>query len=196
MIGFLQSAPHSPAAQQLFDEDISDVGYVMNVSRLWSYQPESLTALFDLSRSITAGRFDLRQRAILVSTCAAATGDSYCALAWGTRLAARAGAETAANVIAGDDAGLTAAEQAMAAWARTIVRRSSETTTADLGALRDAGFSDDEIFAMTAFVAVRLAIMVVNDALGLHPDVELHDAAPTAVQHAVTFGRPAVVKQS
>lgn len=190
MNGYLQPAPVSATAQRLFDEDLADVGYVMNVSRLWAYQPELLSALFDLGRSATAGRFDLRQRAILVSACAAATGDSYCALAWGTRLAARAGADTAAGVLAGDDTGLAAAEQAMAAWARTVVRRSAETTPADLDALRAADFTDEDIFAMTVFVAIRLAIMMVNDALGLPPDSELHDAAPNAVQDAVTFGRP------
>lgn len=196
MIGYLQAAPVSAAAQRLFDEDVADEGYVMNASRLWAYQPELLTALFDLGRSATAGRFSLRQRAILVSACAAAAGDSYCALAWGTRLAAKAGADTAAGVLAGDDAGLTPAEQAMAAWARTVVRRSSETTPADLDALRAADVTDEDIFAMTAFVAIRLAVMVVNDALGLPPDAELHSAAPRAVQDAVTFGRPAVLVTS
>lgn len=191
MIGFLQPAPISAAAQRLFDEDVTDVGYVMNASRLWAYQPEALTALFDLARS-AAGRFAIRQRAILVSACAAAAGDSYCALAWGARLAARAGADTAAGVLAGDDTGLTVPEQAMAAWARTLGRRSGETTPADLDALRAAGFTDEDIFAMTAFVGIRLAIMVINDALGLPPDAELRDAAPGAVRDAVTFGRPVV----
>ena len=196
MIGYLQPAPVSAAAQRLFDGNLADEGYVTNVSRLWAYQPELLPSLFDLGRSATAGRFDIRQRAILVSACAAAAGDSYCALAWGTRLAVRAGADTAAGVLTGDDSGLTAAEQAMAAWARTVVRRSSETTPADLDALRAAGFTDEDIFAMTAFVGIRLAIMVVNDALGVPPDAQLHDAAPSAVQDAVTYGRPVLVTPS
>jgi alkylhydroperoxidase family enzyme len=196
VIGYLSSAPVSAAAQRLFDEDVADVGYVMNVSRLWAYQPELLAALFDLGRTATADRFDMRQRAILVSACAAAAGDSYCALAWGARLAARAGADTAAGVLAGDDTGLTAAEQAMAAWTRTVVRGAGETTPADLDALHAAGFTDEDIFAMTAFVGIRLAIMVVNDALGLPPDAELHDGAPRAVRDAVTFGRPAVLVTS
>jgi uncharacterized protein YciW len=131
-----------------------------------------------------------------VAACAAAAGDSYCSLAWGGRLAAKAGAETAAGVLAGDDSGLTAAEQAMAAWARTVVRRPTETTPADLDALRAAGFSDDDIFAMTAFVAVRLAILTVNDALGSLPDAQLHTGAPPAVRDAVTFGRPPSTRES
>jgi alkylhydroperoxidase family enzyme len=189
VIGYLQPAPVSAAAQKLFDEDVAETGYILNVSRLWAYRPDLLAALFDLGRSAAAARFDIRQRAILVSASAAAVGDSYCALAWGTRLAVRAGADTAAGVLAGDDAGLTAAEQAMAAWARTVARRSSETTPADLDALRAAGFTDEDIFTMTTFVAVRLAIMIVNDALGVPPDSQLRDAAPSAIQDAVTFGR-------
>src|SRR6185437_16666453 len=99
MIGFLKQAPPSAAVETLFAEDVDELGYVMNVSRLWAYQPESLTGLFDLARAVTAGRFDLRQRAVLVAACAAAAGDSYCSLAWGVRLAATAGEETAAGVL-------------------------------------------------------------------------------------------------
>jgi alkylhydroperoxidase family enzyme len=196
VIGHLKQAPVSAAAQRLFDEDLADEGYVMNVSRLWAYQPDVLSALFDLARTATAGRFDIRQRAVLVSASAGAVGDAYFALAWGNRLAARAGADTAAGVINGDDSGLTAAEQAMAAWARTVVRRPGETTPADLDALRAAGASDEDIFAMTVFVGIRIAVMVINDALGVPPDAELRDAVPGAVRDAVTFGRPVGVVTS
>ena len=36
-------------------------------------------------------------------------------------------------------------------------------------ALRDAGFDDAQIFAITVFVAARLAFSTVNDALGARP---------------------------
>ena len=37
--GFL-SAPHGSAAvQHLYDEDVDEVGYVMNQTRLWAHQP-------------------------------------------------------------------------------------------------------------------------------------------------------------
>jgi len=190
-IGFLGVPDHTPAAQGLFDEDVSDLGYVMNVSRLWAYQPSTFNGLFALIRETTsAHRLDVRQRGILVAACASTLGDSYCSLAWGGKLAAAADAQTASAVIRGDDHGLTGGEAAMAGWARKVARDPNGTRGTDVQALRDVGYSDAEIFAITIFVALRVAFSTVNDALGARPDAELCSSAPGAVLDAVTFGRP------
>lgn len=78
----------------------------------------------------------------------------------------------------------------MARWARKLARDPNQTTEADVQELRDIGISDDKIFAMTAFVALRIALSIVNDALGVPPDSEYRAHAPAAVLNAVTFGRP------
>jgi hypothetical protein len=57
-------------------------------------------------------------------------------------------------------------------------------------ALRDAGFDDAQIFAITTFVALRLAFSTINDTLGARPDRQLRSATPEPVRSAVTFGRP------
>ncbi|MBA3292528.1 MAG: hypothetical protein H0T40_02035, partial [Geodermatophilaceae bacterium] len=49
-IGFLGVPELSLQGQRLFDDDIAEVGYVMNASRLWAYQPGTLNGLFDLMR--------------------------------------------------------------------------------------------------------------------------------------------------
>jgi hypothetical protein len=56
--------------------------------------------------------------------------------------------------------------------------------------LRDAGFSEADIFTMTAYVALCVALSTVNDALGASPDAEYRTLAPAPVRDAVTFGRP------
>ena len=38
----------SGAARVLFDEDLTEVGFVMNTSRLWACQPEASRNLFGL----------------------------------------------------------------------------------------------------------------------------------------------------
>jgi uncharacterized peroxidase-related enzyme len=190
-IGFLGVPEPTAEAQQSFDEDIAELGYVMNVTRLWAYQPATMTGLFNLLRQANAGdRLSLRQRIILVAACASAFGDSYCSLVWGTKLAAASHAQTAAGVLRGIDDGLSSSEQAMARWARTVARDPSHTTAENVQALRDAGFSDSQIFTITVFVALRLAFATVNDALGLPPDTALRSTAPGVVLGAVTFGRP------
>ncbi|WP_239161344.1 carboxymuconolactone decarboxylase family protein [Acrocarpospora phusangensis] len=177
-------------AKRIFDEDVEDLGYVMNVSRLWAYQPKAVKLFFGLFREVSVPHgLDDRQRAILVVACASAFGDSYCSLVWGTRLAAAAGEEVASGVLTGSDTGLTGEERAMARWARKVARDPTRTTQADVRELRDAGISDERIFAMTAFVALRIAFATVNDALGVPPDSAYRTRAPEAVLSAVTFGR-------
>jgi alkylhydroperoxidase family enzyme len=101
-----------------------------------------------------------------------------------------ADADTASGVLRGEDDSLTSSEQAMASWARKVARNPNHTSAADVQALRDAGHGDPQIFAITTFVALRIALSTVNDALGVSPDATFRSPAPQAVLDAVTFGRP------
>ena len=96
----------------------------------------------------------------------------------------------AERVLRGDDAALDGTERALARWARQLARDPNSTTAADVQALRAAGFDDAQIFAISVFVALRIAFSTVNDALGAQPDQQLASDAPAAVRDAVTFGRP------
>ncbi|MFF4625514.1 carboxymuconolactone decarboxylase family protein [Nonomuraea jabiensis] len=191
MSGFLQPPEVTSEVRRLFDEDLAELGYIMNLTRLWAYQPDTLKGLFDLVRqTVEAGGLDLRTRGILVTACASAFGDSYCSLAWGCKLAESADARTAAGVLRGDDDRLTPDERALAQWARKVARDPNGIGQADVRALREAGFNDGQIFAITTFVALRIAFSTVNDALGARPDAALRSTAPQPVLEAVTFGRP------
>ena len=141
----------------------------------WAFAPSGLT---------------FRQRGILVTAAASALGDSYCSLAWGGKLGNASDAAVAAGVLTGSDAGLTDQEKAMAAWARKVARDPNATTPADIQALRDSGLDDGQIFAITAFVALRLAFSAINDSLGAQPDAQLALSLPREVREAVTYGRP------
>src|SRR5262245_12384912 len=190
-IGFLAVPEMTADVQTMFDEDTAELGYVMNVSRLWAYQPATVAGLFTLLVQVNSGeRLSLRQRSILVTACASAFGDSYCALAWGSKLAKASDAQTAARVVEGVDDGLSTSERAMAAWARKVARDPNGTTAADVQELRDTGFSESQIFTITVFVSLRLAFSTVNDALGVRPDAALRSTAPAMVRDAVRFGRP------
>jgi alkylhydroperoxidase family enzyme len=126
---------------------------------------------------------------VLVAAAASARQDSYCSFAWGSKLAAAADAGLAASVLRGDNRGLTDSDNALAGWARKVVEDPNSSTDGDIQALRDAGFDDQQIFAMTAFVALRLAFSTINDALGAVPDDQLRRAAPPEVVAAVDYGR-------
>ena len=189
--GFLGVPAASAEVQHLYDDDLDQVGYVMNVSKLWAHQPPTHDGLFDLiGQAGHAGSLTLRQRGVLVAACASALGDAYCSLAWGQKLAAEAGADLAADVLRGDDGRLDPSEQTLARWARQVTRDPNATDAGDVHALRDAGYDDAQILAITVFVALRLAFSTVNDALGARPDHALGESVPGPVREAVTFGRP------
>jgi uncharacterized peroxidase-related enzyme len=189
---FLGPPPRTPQARALFDEDEADSGYVWNVTRLWAYQPDTVQRLFQLmSEAFQPSGLTFRQRGILVTAAASTLGDSYCSLAWGGKLAAATHPDIAAAVLSGSDEGLSAAEKAMADWARKTVKDPNATSAADVQVLREAGLQDEQIFAITVFVALRLAFSTVNDALGAQPDPQLVDNLPPGVVDAVGYGRPA-----
>ena len=188
---FLSEPPESEARDASYAEDLESDGYVGNNTRLWAWRPE-------ISRSFMELRTDLRKEsalterewAVLVVSTVATLGDSYCSLAWGPRLAELTDDETAARVLAGQSAtGLSKRETALSEWARRVVRDPNGTSQADVARLRDAELGDREIFEATAFIAFRLALALVNDALGAAPDKQLADAAPAQVRAAITFGR-------
>jgi uncharacterized peroxidase-related enzyme len=189
-IGFLAAQTPDTEAERLFNEDIDELGYVMNVSKLWAYQPLTLRHLFDLmGETYSIDGLTFRQRGILVTACASTLGDSYCSLAWGTKLASRSDAETAAGVLRGVDDRLSPQEQAMAQWARKVARDPNRIAPEDVQAMRDAGYSDAQVFGITVYVALRMAFSTVNDALGARPDSALRSSAPTMVLDAVDYGR-------
>ena len=189
--GFLAVPELSADVERIYDVDVEQFGFVMNLSRMWAHQPAIHDGLFDLmGQAVSAGSLTFRQRGILVVACASTLGDSYCSLAWGKKLSGAAGAGLAASVLRGDDDGLDATEQALARWARKITHDPSSTEAHDIQALRDAGYDDAQIVAVTAYVALRIAFATVNDALGAQPDHELREATPAPVRDAVTYGRP------
>jgi uncharacterized peroxidase-related enzyme len=182
--------PTSEEAQAMFDEDIDDFGFVMNVSRLWAYQSETASHLFDvMSEAFKPSGLDFRHRGLLVLATASTLGDSYCSLAWGYKLANIDAGESAAKVLLGNEADLAPDEMAMVTWARKVVRDPNSTTSDDIQHLRDAGFTDAQIFAITTFVALRMAFSTINDSLGAHPDAQLTSLAPDRIVQSVTYGR-------
>lgn len=188
---FLEEPPVSAEVQELYNDDLADSGYVWNVSRLWAHQPDTQKRLFELmSQAFTPSGLTFRQRGILVAAAASTLGDSYCSLAWGGKLGQASDAAVAAGVLNGSDAGLTDQEKAIAGWARRVARDPNATTPADIQALRDSGLDDGQIFAITAFVALRLAFSAINDSLGAQPDAQLAQSLPPEVREAVTYGRP------
>jgi uncharacterized peroxidase-related enzyme len=187
---FLAEPPLTGEVTAVYDDDLDADGYVSNATRAWGWRPDLLTSFQDPRNGVVASS-DLspREVAVMVAATAAARGDSYCSLAWGTKLADLSDAVTAAQVIQGEHANLSSREAALARWSRQVVNDPNATTQADIGGLRSVGFSDREILEATVWIAFRLAFSTINDAVGAPPDVQLFENAPGLVRQAVVYGR-------
>ncbi len=189
---FLSPPPEDEKVRAIYEKELSEEGYVMNLERLWARRPE-VRAAFVQARTLLNTQTSLspRERAVLVCATARTLGDSYCALAWGGRLAKMSQPALAAQLLAAGTAeSLSPRERALAAWAGRIVQDPNATGAGDVDALRQSGLSEQEIFDATLFIALRLAFSTVNDALGARPDAELAAEAPPEVRTAITYGRP------
>ncbi|MEU9889628.1 hypothetical protein [Sphaerisporangium sp. NPDC051011] len=188
---FLADPPSDdPSVTAAYEADVTSDGYVNNLTRVWCWRPDVLTSFQNLRAELAAdSSLSTREVAVMVAATAAARGDAYCSLAWGARLAELSDEETAATVLRGGDANLSDREAALARWSRQVVLDPNATSQADIDRLRQAGFSDREIFEATTFIAFRTAFSTVNDALGAWPDQELVEKVPPLVREAVTYGR-------
>jgi alkylhydroperoxidase family enzyme len=188
--GFLGAPEVDPEVRQMYAGDLHGQGYVANQTRLWAYAPGALAALSHaMSVAVDMAGLDMAERSLLVTATASALGDSYCTLAWGSKLARYVGADSAAATARGDDSTLEDGPRAIAAWARQVVRDPNGTDASQVERLRALGLDDRQVFAVTLFVALRIAFSTVNDALGAVPDQQLVAGAPAALVDAVDFGR-------
>lgn len=194
----IEEPPTSPEREALFESDVAAVGFVMNLTRAWAWHPELKSGLFDLlAQAAEHAGLTYRDKGVLVTAMATTMGDSYCSLAWGTRLAAASDPATAAELIESRAEGQGGAaddgderDAALAAWAHRLAADPNSATEADVARLRAVGFDDSRIAALTVFVSLRLAFSTVNDGLGIAPDHELAAKAPPEVRQAVAYGRP------
>jgi uncharacterized peroxidase-related enzyme len=190
---FIGFPPANDAVEKLHQSDVQQLGFVMNLTRVWSWRPEMLEAFSALRGTLTAASsLTARELAVIVCASASSLGDSYCALAWGRKLAVMADEGVAKAVLMdGWNESMTDRERALSAWARQVVMDPNGSTQRQVDALRRAGLDDREIFEATLFASLRLAFSTVNDALGVAPDWQVAEAAPEEVRKAVRFGRPA-----
>ena len=129
-----------------------------------------------MAEATEAGFLTSAQRSVLVTAAASELGDSYCSMAWGKKLAEATNPDVAASVIRGGDEGLDRGGQALARWARLVARARTPSPLTMSRRYETPASMTPQIFAITLFVALRLAFSSVNDALGSGPDTELSNS--------------------
>lgn len=192
-MAFISTIPEDQApadVKQMYDGEINAKGYIPNYTRVFSHRPQVMAAWSNLLSSIRAD-MDLRRYELVTLAAARALRSSYCMLAHGSVLRQKFYTPEQLTSIAGDyqTADLTPAEVAMMAFAEQIARDATAITQEDVDALREHGFSDPEIFDITATATARCFFSKTLDALGAQAD-ELYLNLEDDLRRTLVVGRP------
>lgn len=173
----------------MYERQQASWGYVPNYAKVFCHRPEVLARwarlLAEIRRPMHDRRFELATFA-----AAHALRHTACSLGHGKALADFVGEDAVCALARGEVAEpLSAAEAAIAAFARKIALDAASVTAADVDALRAHGLSEAEIFDVAATAAGRAFFTKLLDALGVEPESPLNRLAP-ALKSALVTGRP------
>ena len=171
---FVETAPtdtEAPDVKAMYDRAIANYGYLPNMVALFSHRPAVMDAWNGLLAAIR-GNMDFRRYELVTLAAAQELKSSYCMLAHGSVLLDKfyAADELAGIVNGSSPAVLDAADMAIMAFARKVVRDAAAVTREDVDELRSHGLSDTDIFDVVTAAAVRCFFSKTLDALGATPD--------------------------
>ena len=192
-MAFIETIPAdqaSGAAHDMYTRQQEHWGYVPNYSKVFSHRPEVLARwgrlLAEVRRPADDRRFEL-----VTFVVANELRNSPCSLAHGKELAKLIGKRAVLAIAAGKKADtLSNAEVAMVDFVRNIARDARKITSGQIEALKvKHGFSDEDIFDITAIASARCFFTKILDALGSEPDVAFM-SVDDDLRRQLTVGRP------
>ena len=163
-------------------------GFVPNYAKVFCHRPEVMARwgrlLAEIKRPMDPRRFEL-----VTFAAAHALRHTGCSLAHGKALAYFIG-EDALLALAGGERRdpVTAAELAMASFARKVALDAASITAGDVDDLRAHGLDDGEIFDVVATAAGRAFFTKVLDALGVEAEPSFSTLG-AALTESLTVGR-------
>ena len=132
-------------------------GFVPNVFLALAHRPEEFRAFFAYHDALMEkqGGLSKAEREMIVVATSGANHCQYCVVAHGAILRVRAKNPLIADQVAINyrKADITPRQKAMLAFALQVALASHEIQDADLEAVRQAGFADDEIWDIAAVAA-------------------------------------------
>lgn len=173
----------------MYERQQAHYGYVPNYAKVFCYRPEVMRLWAQLQSGIK--RHMNKKRFELVTFAAAhALRSTLCSVAHGKALTEFFSIEDVLAMARGEvPESLSAAEAAMVAFGRKVARDASAVTSGDVERLRQRGFSDAEIFDITATAAARAFWTKVIESLGVEADAAFRAINSNLVK-ALTFCRP------
>ncbi|MRX51502.1 alkylhydroperoxidase [Paracoccus sp. S-4012] len=175
----------------LYEAERASMGRVMEATRCWSARPDIIlpveALLHQIRDGFSLGLLDFR---LITFVAARFVPSSYCAQVYFRALSGMIGREQAVAVLRDyRNAGLSAQQVEMLAYAEQITRDASKITQRDIARLREVGFSDLNIADIALAASFRNFLSRYFDAVGATAEAEFLDADPE-VRAALTGHRP------
>lgn len=183
---------HAPSArshvQTIYERQTRAFGYLPNYAPLFSHRPEVLDLWAELQNGL---RRHTSPRLFELVTFAAALAlkSSYCALAHGTKLRSFLTDIEIKALANGQYEDIVSVSEATAMrYAHQIASNANSVSQAHIEMMREAGFSDAEIFDIAGIASGRAFFSKLVEGLGALPD-SAYLKLPLALREALTVGR-------
>jgi uncharacterized peroxidase-related enzyme len=164
-------------------------GFVPNYAKVFCHRPEIMGLWAQLQvgikRHMTKRRFEL-----ITFVSAMALRSSLCSIAHGRALMEFIPEEDVLAIARGEaPSSISAAEAAMLEFARKVARDASSVVASDVAELKQHGFTDGEVFDISAAAAARAFWTKLIESLGVEPEPPFR-AMSSTFRNALAAGRP------
>jgi uncharacterized peroxidase-related enzyme len=173
--------PLPPATQKYFDVCTDKLGLIPNVLKAYAFDIAKLDAFTAMYNDLMLGQSGLSklEREMIAVVVSSINRCWYCQVAHGAAVRQLSGKPDLgeAMVMNWRMADLDARQHAMLGFAEKVTKASAEVTDADRQALRDAGFTDRDIWDIASVVGFFSMSNRVASATGMRPNPEYHAQA-------------------
>jgi len=185
----VQSPADNEELRAMYERQQAHHGYLPNYAKVFCYRPEIMGLWAQLQSGIKR-HMDRRRFELVTFAAANALRSTLCSLAHGKLLTEFLSMEDVEAIARGEaPKSLSAAEAAMMVFGRKVARDASAVTADDVELLKQHGFTDAEIFDISATAAARAFWTKMLDSLGVEADAPFRAMSPE-FRDALTVGRP------
>jgi len=174
-------SPLPPETEKYFKICEEKLGLVPNVLRAYSFSIEKLNAFTSLYNDLMLGDSGLSKldRELIAVAVSSANRCYYCVVAHGAAVRELSGDSEFGDAVAINyrAASLDARQRAMLDFAVKLTERSHDIEECDRRGLREAGFSDRDIWDIASVAAFFNMTNRVATATDMRPNPEYHDRA-------------------
>lgn len=176
---------------EIYEKSRSQLGFVMEATKCFTARPDLLPVYTDFNDQLRAGfSLGMREWRLITLIAAKQIPSTYCSYVYARQLTAELGSKEAVLGVQQDfrNAGLSARDVEMLAYAEHIAIDASQVTEANIDRLRALGFTDQQICDIALCAAFRCFVSRFFDAVGAAPEAVFIDG-DEAFRSAMTVGR-------